>query len=329
MKLESKKVLITGAGGFIGSHLTEELVKLGASVRALVKYNSRNDWGLLEILPADIQNSMEVVTGDVRDPFMVKKAVTGCEVVFHLASLIAIPYSYSAPASYIDTNIVGTINILQAALETGAEKVIHTSTSEVYGTAQYTPIDEQHPLQGQSPYSASKIGADKIVESYHLSFRMPVTTIRPFNTFGPRQSARAIIPTIITQALKRDHVEVGQVDTVRDFTYVKDTVAGFLRIAEFDDTAGETVNIGSGKAITIGELAKLIFQVMGMEKQIVTVQERLRPEKSEVMTLLCDNRKASKMMNWKPRISLEQGLQETITFFLEHVERYKTEIYNV
>ena len=329
MNLVSKNILVTGAGGFIGSHLTEELVKLGVSVKALVKYNSRNDWGLLEMLPKDLQKSIEVVPGDIRDPYMVKKAVSGCDVVFHLASLIAIPYSYKAPTSYVDTNIGGTINVLQAALETGIEKFIHTSTSEVYGTAQYTPIDEKHPLQGQSPYSASKIGADKIVESYCLSFDMPVTTIRPFNSFGPRQSARAIIPTIITQAIQKDSVEVGQLDTIRDFTFVKDTVAGFLKIAECNDTLGETVNIGSGKAITINDLAELIFRLMDKQKPIVSRQDRLRPQKSEVMKLLCDNRKAYHLMNWRPETNFKQGLQETIEFFLSHAERYKSCIYNL
>lgn len=329
MNLVSKNILVTGAGGFIGSHLTEELVKMGVSVKALVKYNSRNDWGLLEMLPKDLQKSIEVVSGDIRDPYMVKKAVSGCDVVFHLASLIAIPYSYKAPTSYVDTNIGGTINVLQAALETGVEKIIHTSTSEVYGTALYTPIDEKHPLQGQSPYSASKIGADKIVESYCLSFDMPVTTIRPFNSFGPRQSARAIIPTIITQAIQKDSVEVGQLDTVRDFTFVKDTVAGFLKIAECNDTFGETINIGSGKAITINDLAELIFRLMDKQKPIVSCQDRLRPQKSEVMKLLCDNRKAYHLMNWRPEKTLKQGLQETIEFFLSHAEHYKSCIYNL
>jgi NAD dependent epimerase/dehydratase len=329
LKLESKKVLITGAGGFIGSHLAEELVKKGASVRALVKYNSRNDWGLLEILPQNILNSIEVVSGDVRDPFMVKSAVNGCEVIFHLASLIAIPYSYKAPCSYVGTNINGTINVLQAALDASVSKFIHTSTSEVYGTAQYTPIDENHPLQGQSPYSASKIGADKIVESYFLSFDMPVTTIRPFNTFGPRQSARAIIPTIITQALQKDNVEVGHLETARDFTYVKDTVEGFIRIAECNDTLGETINIGSGKAITIGDLAELIFWLMDKKKEIVTSKERLRPKKSEVMKLLCDNSKALNIMDWRPETDLKQGLQDTIEYLSGNIERYKSRIYNV
>ncbi len=329
MRLEGKKVLVTGAGGFIGSHLTEELVKIGASVRALVKYNSRNDWGLLEMLPDDVKDGLDVVPGDVRDPFMVKRAVTGCDVVFHLASLIAIPYSYAAPASYVETNVGGAVNVLQAAMDTGVEKVVHTSTSEVYGTDLYTPIDEKHPLQGQSPYSASKIGADKIAESYHLSFGMPVATIRPFNAFGPRQSARAIIPTVITQALQKDTVEVGLLSPVRDFTFVKDTVAGFIKIAENDITAGETINIGSGRAVSIGELIQIVLDCMGTAKQIVAKDERMRPEKSEVMTLLCDNSKARERVGWRPQVGFEEGLAETVAFFRKHVGRYKTGIYNV
>ena len=329
MNLKGKKVLVTGAGGFIGSHLTEALVEAAGSVRALVKYNSRNDWGLLELLPDDVRDAVEVVTGDVRDPFMVKEAVAGCDVVFHLASLIAIPYSYSAPASYVETNVGGAVNVLQAARDAGVDKVVHTSTSEVYGTARYTPIDEEHPLQGQSPYSASKIGADKIAESYYLSFGLPVATLRPFNTYGPRQSARAVIPTIITQALEKERIEVGLLTPVRDFTYVKDTVRGFLRMAESDATAGETVNVGAGKATTIGELAERILAVMGLEKEIVATQERIRPEKSEVMKLQCDNAKARDIMGWRPETSLDEGLRQTIDFCRAYPELYKTGIYNI
>ena len=321
--------MVTGAGGFIGSHLSEELVKAGASVRALVHYNSRNDWGLLEILPDGVKDSIEVIAGDIRDPFMVKSAVSGCDAVFHLASLIAIPYSYVAPASYVETNVTGAVNVLQAALECGVEKVVHTSTSEVYGTALYTPIDEQHPLQAQSPYSASKIGADKIVESYFLSFGLKVATIRPFNTYGPRQSARAIIPNIITQALQNDQVEVGLLSPIRDFTFVKDTVDGFIKMAENDDTAGKTINIGSGKAITIGDLVHKILEYMGTEKNIVVSDERVRPEKSEVMKLLCDNGKAGKLLNWHPQTNIEEGLRETIEYFREYIQRYKTGLYNI
>jgi len=329
LKLAGKKVLVTGAGGFIGSHLTEALVEAGVSVRALVHYNSRNDWGLLEMLPAGIKDAFEVVAGDIRDPFMVKSAVRGCDAVFHLASLIAIPYSYTAPASYVATNVTGAVNVLQAALACDVEKVVHTSTSEVYGTALYTPIDEQHPLQGQSPYSASKIGADKIAESYYLSFGLNVATIRPFNTYGPRQSARAIIPNIITQALQNDRVEVGLLSPVRDFTFVKDTVDGFVKMAENDGAAGKTVNIGSGSALTIGDLAQKILASMGVDKKIVSSQKRVRPAKSEVMKLLCDNSRAAELIGWQPQTSIEQGLRATIEFYREHIQRYKTGLYNI
>lgn len=329
MKIEGKNVLVTGAGGFIGSHLIEALVNKGSNVRAFVRYNSRNDWGLMEILSSDIKNAIEVFTGDIRDPFIVKRAVADRDVVFHLASLIAIPYSYRAPSSYVEINIVGTLNIMQAALECQVAKVIHTSTSEVYGTAQYTPIDELHPLQGQSPYSASKIGADKIAESYHLSFNLPVAIIRPFNTYGPRQSARAIIPTVITQILEKERVEVGLLESVRDFTFVKDTVDGFIHMAECEGTIGQVVNVGSGKGISIGQLIDLILHEMGVDKPVITAKERLRPKNSEVMKLICDRSKAHRILNWEPTISLEQGLQETIAFYTDNAKFYKADLYNV
>jgi NAD dependent epimerase/dehydratase len=329
LKLAGKKVLVTGAGGFIGSHLSEELVKAGTSVRALVHYNSRNDWGLLEMLPAGIKDSIEVVAGDIRDPFMVKSAVSGCDAVFHLASLIAIPYSYVAPASYVETNVTGAVNVLQAALECGVEKVVHTSTSEVYGTALYTPIDEQHPLQAQSPYSASKIGADKIVESYFLSFGLKVATIRPFNTYGPRQSARAVIPTIITQALSREEIELGSLTPVRDLTFVRDTVDGFIKVAESEEAIGKVINIGAGAGISMGDLAHNILGLMNVDKPIRAVQERIRPDKSEVMKLICHNQKAADILEWKPKISLQDGLQETIAYFRDHIDRYKAGVYNI
>lgn len=329
MKINGAKVIVTGAGGFIGSHLAEALVRGGARVRAMVHYNSRNDWGMLEDLPADIRQELDVISGDVRDSLLVKSAVESCEIVFHLASLIAIPYSYRAPASYVETNIQGTLNIMQTSLERGVEKVVHTSTSEVYGTAQYIPINEDHPLQGQSPYSASKIGADKIAESFFLSFKLPVATIRPFNTFGPRQSARAVIPTIISQALTQDKIEIGLLSPVRDMTFVLDTVDGFLKIAESDDTVGELINIGSGRGILIGELAAIILAKLGAEKKIVECPNRLRPPESEVMSLICDNRKAKEMLGWEPRTSVEEGIEKTIEYCRNNLNRYKPEIYNI
>lgn len=327
--MKNKRVLVTGAGGFIGSHLAEELVRSENKVRALVHYNSRNDWGLIELLPEGIKEELETIAGDVQDPFMVRKAIQGCDMVFHLAAMIAIPYSYIAPESYVNTNIKGTLNVLQACLDEGVEKVIHTSTSETYGTAQYTPIDEKHPLKGQSPYSASKIGADKIAESFHLSFGLPVATIRPFNTYGPGQSARAIIPTIITQALSNSVVNLGLLTPVRDLTYVKDTIDGFLKVAESDNSVGEVINVGTGSGITIKELAEKIVESVGKDVKIVRDERRVRPEKSEVMALVCDGRKAAELIGWKPRYALEDGLRETIEWIRGHLDRYKAEIYNV
>jgi len=324
------KVLVTGAGGFIGSHLAEELVRRGASVRAMVHYNSRNDWGNLELLPDDVRKKLEIIRGDIRDPFFTKKAVEGCDVVFHLAALIAIPYSYIAPRDFVDTNVSGTLNILQACLETSVKKVVHTSTSEVYGTAIYTPIDENHPLQGQSPYSATKIAADKIAESYYRSFDLPVATIRPFNTFGPRQSARAVIPTIVTQILSaKDKIQLGLLTPVRDFTYVKDTVEGFIKVAESKKSVGEVINTGTGRGVTIDELARLIMNLVGKEVKIERDKRRLRPPKSEVMALICANKKAKKLLGWAPRYSLKDGLKETIEFIRKHIEEYKADVYNI
>lgn len=329
MKWNSTKVLVTGAGGFIGSHLTERLVELGASVRAMVHYNSRNDWGLLEQLPKPVQQEIEFFTGDVQDPFSVQKAVTNCDVVFHLAALIAIPYSYVAPASYVETNVKGTLNVMQACLQENVKKVVHTSTSETYGTAIYTPIDEKHPLQGQSPYSASKIGADKIAESYYLSFELPVATIRPFNTYGPRQSARAVIPTIISQALTQDTIKLGSLTPVRDLNFVKDTVNGFIKIAESENSIGKVLNVGFGQGITIGELAQKIAGLLEKEFRIETDPARIRPEKSEVFKLICDNTQAKTLVGWQPEYSLAQGLKETIQFVEKNLTLYKPEIYNV
>ena len=322
------KVLVTGAGGFIGSNLVEELIKSGITVKAFIHYNSSNSWGNLEFLPEDIKKEIEVISGNIQDPFSVNNAVKGQDTVFHLAALIGIPYSYKAPNSYVNTNVIGTLNILQACLDNNIEKIVHTSTSETYGTAIYTPIDEKHPLKAQSPYSASKIGADKLAESYHLSFGLPIAIIRPFNTFGPRQSARAIIPTIISQILSGSKVVIGSIDPVRDFTFVKDTVNGFIKIATEQKSAGELINIGSGKGISIGELAHKIIQMINPETEIIIDTKRIRPDKSEVMKLICDNTKAREILNWKPNFSLEDGIKETISYIKNHLELYKL-IYNV
>jgi len=327
--MKNKQVLVTGAGGFIGSHLTEELVEQGAKVRAFVHYNSRNDWGNIELLSKEVKDSIEVFSGDITDPFAVRKAVAGCETVFHLAALIAIPYSYIAPQSYVAANVTGTLNVMEACLQEGVKKIVHTSTSETYGTAVYTPIDEKHPLQGQSPYSASKIGADKIAESFYCSFELPVATIRPFNTYGPRQSARAVIPTIISQALVKDEVHLGSLDPVRDLNYVKDTVKGFVAIAGSDKTTGQVTNVGAGKGITIGDLAEKILDLMGVKKKIVADDQRVRPKNSEVMELICANDRAKELASWQPQYTLEDGLKETIEFVKAHPDLYKPDIYNV
>ncbi len=329
MPWEKKCVLVTGAGGFIGSHLVERLVELGARVRAVVRYNSRNDWGLLESLPPSVKSRVEVCPGDITDPFWTLRTAEGCEVIFHLAALIAIPYSYIAPEQFVAVNCTGTLNLLEAARRLGVELFVHTSTSETYGTAQYTPIDEKHPLQGQSPYAASKIGADKLVESYHLSFGIPAAILRPFNTYGPGQSARAVVPTITSQGLDGDTIRLGLVTPRRDLNYVKDTVAGFIKIAESPAAIGEVINVGSGTAISIKELADRIIGLLGGNKQVIHDEVRVRPPASEVMELLCDNRKAQALMGWQPQVSLEEGLQETIKFIRDHRERYKPEMYNL
>ncbi len=324
------KVLVTGADGFIGSHLVEELVQNGYSVKAFVQYNFRNQWGWLENLSAQHLACIEIFSADLRDPFAVQRAVRGCSRIFHLGALIAIPYSYMAPQDYIQTNVLGTLNILQASLEEKVDQVIHTSTSETYGTAIYAPINETHPLQGQSPYSASKIGADKLAESYFLSFGLPVTTIRPFNTYGPRQSARAIIPTIITQIFSdQKTIKLGALDPVRDMNFVTDTVNGFMKAAKTSDSIGETINIGSGKGVTIGEIAEMILKITNSEKSIEKDNIRLRPQKSEVMKLICDNSKAKKLLDWEPTISLENGLKSTVNWFKDHLSFYKSNIYNL
>jgi len=320
---------VTGAGGFIGSHLAETLVRGGASVRALVKYNSRNDWGLLELLDRDVRDAIDVRAGDVRDAPLVKNTIRDCQVVFHLAALIAIPYSYSAPESFVDTNIRGTLNVLQACLDEHVERLIHTSTSEVYGTAQYVPIDESHPLKPQSPYAATKVGADKLAESFFDAFQLPVSIVRPFNTYGPRQSARAVIPTIITQALSGRYIHLGNLDTIRDLTYVDDTVKGFLRIAEAAETVGATINLGTGIGVAIRELVDHIGAILGKSLEVVTEEARLRPERSEVYELVSDFGKARELMAWEPQVELRDGLQRTIAWIERHLARYKVGLYTV
>jgi len=322
-----KRVLVTGAGGFIGSHLAERLAAEGARVRAMVHYNALGTWGWLDHAPAS--SEMDIFAGDVADRDSVRRACEGQEAVFHLAALIAIPYSYHAPESYVRTNIVGTLNVLQAARETGVARVVHTSTSEVYGTARQAPIPESHPLQGQSPYSASKIGADKIVESFHLSFGVPVVTVRPFNTFGPRQSARAVIPTIITQCLKGNEVRLGSLHPTRDLNFVSNTVGGFLRAALVPEAIGQTVNLGSGREISIGDLALLIAKLIGKEVAITSDAQRVRPKGSEVERLLADNTRARELLGWTPEVSLEDGLVRTIDWMRQHLERYRPGVYSV
>jgi dTDP-glucose 4,6-dehydratase len=322
------RVLVTGAGGFIGSHLTEELVRQGEEVRAFVRYNSRDDRGFLEDLPKDVLNQVEVIPGDLKDPDGVKKAVEGCFKIFHLGALIAIPYSYVHPFNFVQTNVVGTANLLNACLEENAlERFIHTSTSEVYGTAQYIPIDEKHPLQAQSPYAASKIAADKLAESYYLSFGLPIATIRPFNTFGPRQSLRAIIPTIISQAVEDKKIRLGNTRPRRDFLFVKDTVQGFIQLGKCDEAIGKVVNIGRGMDISIEELVKKILGLMGKEGEIEVEDRRIRPGKSEVMQLLSDTYLAQKLFGWTPRFTLEEGLRATIEWYQKNLSRFKVGSY--
>jgi NAD dependent epimerase/dehydratase len=325
-----RKVLVTGAGGFIGSHLAETLTKQGAQVRAMVHYNSSNHWGNLNFLSKDVLRSIEVFQGDLADPFSVRNAVEDQEIVFHLGALIAIPYSYVAPQSYVSTNVMGTLNVLQACRDARTPKILHTSTSETYGTAIYTPIDEVHPLQGQSPYSATKIGADKIAESYHLSFGLPVVTVRPFNTYGPRQSARAVIPTVISQMVSgAKEIKLGSLTPVRDFNFVLDTVNGFLACAKSDRVAGEVVNLGFGKGVTIGALVELLSELTGQKVTVTCDQQRVRPEKSEVMELIAANKKAKELCDWQPQYTLREGLTQTIDFVRENIAHYKPNIYNV
>jgi NAD dependent epimerase/dehydratase len=318
-----KKVLVTGAGGFIGSHLIERLIDLGADVKGFARYNSRNDWGLLEIIPSQKLDSLQIISGDLQDYDAVFSAVRDVDVIFHLGSLISIPYSYIRPRDTIENNILSTLNILTAARDLGVEKVVHTSSSEVYGTALYVPIDEKHPLQGQSPYSASKIGADKIAESFYCSFDLPVATIRPFNTYGPRQSARAIIPTIITQAIEQEKIKLGSLFPTRDYTFVKDTVNGFISTAESKSSIGEVINIGSNFEISMGDLAQRISSLLNKDIEITQDSSRVRPLKSEVKRLWCDNAKAKRLLGWEPQVSLDEGLKETIDWISENKKMIK------
>lgn len=327
MDWKNRKVLLTGGGGFIGSHLAEELVTAGAKVKCFVHYNSRDDDGMIECLDNKIAGDLEIIRGDLLDAAGVLNAMKGIDTVFHLGALISIPYSYVHPYHVVQVNILGTMHILTAAKEVGVRRVVHTSSSEVYGTARHVPISEEHPLQGQSPYSASKIGADKMAESFYCAYNLPVCTIRPFNTYGPRQSGRAVIPAIITQALKNESIKLGALHPTRDFTYVGDTVRGFIKMAEADNVVGEVVNIGSGSEISIGELANNIMSIIGVQKQIVCEEKRVRPANSEVERLVCDNSKAKKLLDWQPKILLNDGLKKTISWMGENAFLYDTKRY--
>jgi dTDP-glucose 4,6-dehydratase len=330
MEKSMQKVLITGADGFIGSHLTEGLLELGYDVKAFVLYNSFNKLGWLDTIPKQVLSDIEIFAGDVRDPNGVREAMRGTDIVFHLAALIAIPFSYHSPDSYVDTNIKGTLNVLQASRDLNTKRILITSTSEVYGTAQYVPIDEKHPFQGQSPYSATKIGSDRLAESFYRSFNLPVTIVRPFNTYGPRQSARAVIPTIITQLLSGEtQIKLGSVEPTRDFNYVKDTVNGFIEIAKSDKTIGEEINIATQQEISIGQLAQELISQINPNAKIICDRQRIRPENSEVERLLGSNEKIKRLTNWIPRYTFPEGIKETIEFFRHNLEKYKTDIYNV
>jgi len=324
---KEKPVLVTGAGGFIGSHLVEQLLEQGASVRAFARYNSRGDVGLLRLLSPEARAKLEIISGDLRDGQAIQDAVSGCEYVFHLGALISIPYSYLHTYEVAETNFMGTLNVLTACRRSEVTRLIHTSTSEVYGTARYTPMDETHPLQGQSPYSASKIGADKLAESFYCAYGLPVVTVRPFNTYGPRQSARAVIPALITQALTSEVVRVGNTETSRDFTYVSDTVNGFLRAARAEDVDGKTFNLGTGSEVKIGTLVQKILSMTGSQAKVSVDEQRLRPKDSEVYRLLSDNALARKTLDWRPRTDLEQGLRETIAWIQKHLDLYRVGSY--
>ncbi len=327
MDLKDSSVLVTGAGGFIGSHLAEQLVRQAAKVRCFVRYNSRNDPGLLRMLPRELQQSLEIISANLTDSEAVRNAVEGVDVIFHLGATIPIPYSYAYPRDVVRTNIEGTLNILLAARDEAVQRVIHTSTSEVYGTAEYVPIDEKHPLCAQSPYSASKIAADKLAESFHLSYELPVVTVRPFNTYGPRQSDRAVIPTIAAQALTREEVYLGATHPRRDLTYVSDTVAGLIAAAQAEDVEGETINLGYGQDITIGDLAERIIQLVGRDAELVFDATRIRPPASEVERLLSDNTKAAELLDWQPHVDLDEGLQTTIEWIANRLSLYNPDDY--
>ena len=329
MMWEQKQVLVTGAGGFIGSHLTEALVKAGAKVRVFIRYNSRDGRGNLEDLEHGLLEQIEIVAGDLRDADVIERTVKGCDAVFHLGALVGIPYSYKNPREVVETNIMGTFNVLTAARDHGVERIVHTSTSEVYGSAFYVPIDESHPLQGQSPYSASKIGADKLAESFHASYDLPVVTVRPFNCYGPRQSARAVIPTLITQALACKEIRLGNTETLRDFTFVTDTAEGFIKAAQSQEGFGKVLNIGSGREISIGQLAQIIINTVQSTAKIVVDEARVRPSRSEVTRLLADNRLAKETIGWEPSVSLEDGIKKTVAWIAAHMNRFQIGKYQI
>jgi NAD dependent epimerase/dehydratase len=329
LKIKNKKVLVTGAGGFVGSHLVEALVKKGAKVKAFVHYNSRNDWGMLEDVPKKVLDKVEVVAGDLRDTDCVRKAVRQQQVIFHLGALIGIPYSYVNPRDVVDTNVNGTLNVLTAALDCNIEKVVHTSTSEIYGTAQYVPMDEEHPVDPQSPYAASKLSADLLALSFYRSFDLPVGIIRPFNIYGPRQSARAVIPSIIIQALLKRKISLGSVFPTRDLTFVKDSVEGFIAFAECEKTMGEVVNLGSNQEVSINQIISLVSNCLGKKIEVKKDKERIRPEKSEVERLFSDSSKAKNLFGWNPKIGIGEGIRKTISWIERNIHRYKEEIYNI
>jgi len=329
MELIGRKILVTGAAGFIGSHLVEELVKMGSIVRGFVQYNPNHNLDNLEKIPEEILRKVEIFMGDLKNIESVKGAMKDIEVVFHLGAQISIPYSYVDPRDFIETNIIGTLNVLNASREFNVKKIIITSTSEVYGTALYTPIDEKHPLQPQSPYAATKVGADKIAESFYKTYNLPIAIIRPFNTYGPRQSMRAVIPTIIAQALTNDRIKIGSLNPKRDFNYVKDVVEGFIKVAESPNTIGETINIGSGKTISVGEIVEIVRNILGKNFEVEVEDERTRPENSEVMILLCNNSKAREKILWEPKTSIEEGLREVVKYIRENLREYKQEKYHI